>query len=236
MSEPIRLKRDQLAKVFFDHETLRQMELLLDTVDQLSNIDIVVIRSDLDAHTGDATIHFTKASIDHGGISGLADDDHTQYAKSDGSRGNFASAAQGTKADTAVQPATLSAHTGDATIHFTEASIDHGSIAGLADDDHSQYHNDSRALTWLNANRKNNILEYGFESVTVSTNVTKTITLFTGATVAQTITLPTAATAGRKVEVINGGSVNISISGSSVVATLLPGTKSEFVDTGSDWL
>jgi len=29
------------------------------------------------------------------------------------------------------------------------AGVDHGSLGGLADDDHTQYHNDSRALTWL---------------------------------------------------------------------------------------
>lgn len=29
------------------------------------------------------------------------------------------------------------------------SSIDHGGLGGLADDDHTQYHNDSRALTWL---------------------------------------------------------------------------------------
>lgn len=34
-------------------------------------------------------------------------------------------------------------------IDINQANIDHGSIAGLGDDDHTQYHNDSRALTWL---------------------------------------------------------------------------------------
>lgn len=29
------------------------------------------------------------------------------------------------------------------------SGVDHGGLAGLADDDHTQYHNDSRALTWL---------------------------------------------------------------------------------------
>ena len=33
----------------------------------------------IDSHIADATIHFTEASIDHGSISGLGDDDHTQY-------------------------------------------------------------------------------------------------------------------------------------------------------------
>ena len=30
-----------------------------------------------------------------------------------------------------------------------QGAIDHGSIAGLGDDDHVQYHNDARALTWI---------------------------------------------------------------------------------------
>lgn len=42
---------------------------------------------------------------DHGSLNGLGDDDHPQYALADGSRGSFATAAQGTTADSAVQPA-----------------------------------------------------------------------------------------------------------------------------------
>ncbi len=34
----------------------------------------------IDTHVSDSTIHFTQASIDHGSILGLADDDHAQYA------------------------------------------------------------------------------------------------------------------------------------------------------------
>jgi hypothetical protein len=34
--------------------------------------------------------------------------------------------------------------------HSAQSGIDHGSLGGLADDDHTQYHNDTRALTWLN--------------------------------------------------------------------------------------
>lgn len=33
----------------------------------------------IDSHIADLTIHFTEASIDHGSILGLLDDDHTQY-------------------------------------------------------------------------------------------------------------------------------------------------------------
>jgi hypothetical protein len=61
-------------------------------------------------HTGD------YAQLDHGDLSGLADDDHSQYFK----------VANHTKA------------THDA------LSVDHGSLTGLADDDHSQYYNAAR--------------------------------------------------------------------------------------------
>lgn len=44
---------------------------------------------------------------DHDELAGLGDDDHPQYALTDGSRGNFATTAQGALADTAVQPAAL---------------------------------------------------------------------------------------------------------------------------------
>lgn len=40
---------------------------------------------------------------DHGLLTGLADDDHTQYARTDGSRGAFATTAQGELAETALQ-------------------------------------------------------------------------------------------------------------------------------------
>ncbi len=35
----------------------------------------------IDTHIADATLHFTEASIDHGSIAGLADNDHPQYAR-----------------------------------------------------------------------------------------------------------------------------------------------------------
>jgi hypothetical protein len=42
--------------------------------------------ADIDTHIADTSIHFTEASIDHGSISGLSDDDHTQYILADGTR------------------------------------------------------------------------------------------------------------------------------------------------------
>lgn len=109
----------------------------------------------------DATVSGINSSIssvqsqiitDHGALSGLGDDDHTQYSLIDGSRA-FTSTVGGvtptadahltTKLYVDGEVSTISgaidSHTSDATIHFTEASIDHGSIAGLGDDDHTQY-------------------------------------------------------------------------------------------------
>lgn len=88
----------------------------------------------------------------------------------------------------------------------------------------------------VDANRKDNILEYGFESVTSNTTVTKTKTEFTGTTTSQTITLPTAGTSGREVEVFNNGEVSISVSGSSVLSALYPNESACFTDTGVDWI
>ena len=40
-----------------------------------------------------------------------------------------------------------------------QAAIDHGTIAGLGDDDHSQYHTDGRALTWLGTRNTTDLSE-----------------------------------------------------------------------------
>lgn len=62
---------------------------------------------------------------DHGNQYGLADDDHTQYAKADGTRGSFASVAQGAKAD-AARPninATADVNGGDSTAWIEEFTV-----------------------------------------------------------------------------------------------------------------
>lgn len=45
------------------------------------------------------------------------------------------------------------------TIFGLSTAIDHGTLTGLADDDHTQYHNDSRALTWLGTRTTNDLPE-----------------------------------------------------------------------------
>ena len=51
--------------------------------------------------------------------------------------------------------ATLVQNTADVIFQFSgEVVSDHGALTGLSDDDHAQYHNDSRAATWLAANHE----------------------------------------------------------------------------------
>jgi hypothetical protein len=45
------------------------------------------------------------------------------------------------------------------TASVIQSGIDHGSISGLADDDHTQYHNDTRADTWLGTKSTTNLAE-----------------------------------------------------------------------------
>jgi hypothetical protein len=53
----------------------------------------------------------------------------------------------------------IDTHIGDDNIHFTESSIDHGSITGLSDDDHTQYLNSTRVETWLGTKTTTNLTE-----------------------------------------------------------------------------
>jgi hypothetical protein len=120
--------------------------------------------------------------------------------------------------------------------YYTEARFD-TSFAAKDTDDLSEgvvnlYYTDARVAEYI----EGNILEYGFESVSASVTVTKTKTVFTGSTPGQTITLPTAGTDGREVEVFNNGTVQILISGSSVLSELFPDESACFTDTGVTWI
>jgi len=58
------------------------------------------------------------------------------------------------------------AHTADTTIHFTESSIDHGSIGGLTNDDHPQYSlsghvHDSGVTSYIHLGRKTTNQDHG---------------------------------------------------------------------------
>ena len=132
---------------------------------------------------------------DHGALTGLSDDDHTQYALADGSRGDFETAGAAAAAVSAHNSDTTDVHgitdtadiilEGDSRLtdartptahnhddrYYTETEVDdaltlkadeadvttalagksdtghthdHGSLSGLTDDDHTQYHTDAR--------------------------------------------------------------------------------------------
>ncbi|MBD3260367.1 MAG: hypothetical protein GF334_01595 [Candidatus Altiarchaeales archaeon] len=141
------------------------------------------LQGQLDSHTGDATLHFTEASIDHTNIQNVGSNTHAQIdshisdstihftegsidhdnIQNNGSNSHAeidthlaALATSGT-----TNASNLSSHTGDSTIHFTEGSIDHGSISGLGDDDHTQYTraDGTRAFTGDQSFGSNNITD-----------------------------------------------------------------------------
>lgn len=75
-------------------------------VDELTDEAVVNATINIDGELvlttqGGDTINVGAVGLDHGDLTGLSDDDHTQYAKADGTRGDFATEAQGTKADEA---------------------------------------------------------------------------------------------------------------------------------------
>lgn len=45
-------------------------------------------------------------------------------------------------------------YNGDEILGGASGVTDHGALTGLGDDDHSQYHTDARAATWLAANHE----------------------------------------------------------------------------------
>jgi hypothetical protein len=116
---------------------------------------------------GDAAAgRFLKAdgtwSVPAGGGGGLAD---AYAAISDGTTSATASGSTTFKLRTANSLLTVAVANNDAThgdnalFTVNQGSIDHGSIAGLADDDHTQYHTDARALTWLGTRSTTDLAE-----------------------------------------------------------------------------
>ena len=97
----------------------------------------------------------TTLVTDHGNLAGLADDDHSAiYYNKTAVDAKWATWSGTIDHNTIVNTHNLTTdidhdaltnYTADE--HFTEASIDHGSIAGLGDDDHPQYINDTEMTT-----------------------------------------------------------------------------------------
>lgn len=77
-------------------------------------------------------------NLDHDGFSGFVLDEHIAHSGVTIVAGGILSGG-----------GTIAANR---TISLANSDIDHGSISGLDGDDHTQYHNDSRAQTWLDGN------------------------------------------------------------------------------------
>lgn len=81
------------------------------------------------------TLAVVDSGIDHGSISGLSDDDHTQYILVDGSRA-FTGTVSGV---TPTEDAHLTTKQYVDSHVSSSGVIDHGNLLGLGDDDHTQY-------------------------------------------------------------------------------------------------
>ena len=96
--------------------------------------------------TGKIDVSFLPTIVsDHGDLDGLGDDDHSQYHND--TRGDARYHIQGSFYDTSQGTATgvWTDATGKIDVTFLPDIVtDHGDLSGLGDDDHSQYHNDTR--------------------------------------------------------------------------------------------
>jgi len=96
----------------------------------------------------------TKAYVDsvgvsdHGALTGLADDDHTQYHTDARGDARYFTEAEhlnvSAGAADAGKPLKLDAAGHVDLSMINDADVDHGLITGLGDDDHTQYHTDAR--------------------------------------------------------------------------------------------
>ena len=98
---------------------------------------------DLDKYTQvqvDTMISGVEAQIitDHGGLTGLVDDDHTQYILVDGTRGFTATVSGITPTEDAHLATKWYVDDEIATLSGSMV-MDHGGLTGLGDDDHTQY-------------------------------------------------------------------------------------------------
>jgi hypothetical protein len=121
--------------------------------EQLFDHDLIATTSSsLTSHIADGTLHFTEGSIDHTAIQNIGSNSHSVIDThiADGTL-HFT---EGSIDHTAIQNigsnshSVIDTHIADVTIHMSDshdhsggdgAQIDHGGLAGLTDDDHSQY-------------------------------------------------------------------------------------------------
>lgn len=151
----------------------------------VGNVDgrnVSVDGSTLDSHIQDTSIHFEQVSIQHNTLSGLSNDDHTQYFNTTRGDARYYTQAQTTVLLSGINHGDLENllnndhpqyrlvsdnisldslsdvvltssvsgqvlnYNGTNWVNGTAGAgvSDHGLLTGLSDDDHSQYHNDTR--------------------------------------------------------------------------------------------
>jgi S-adenosylmethionine/arginine decarboxylase-like enzyme len=99
--------------------------------------------TDLDKYTQsevDSLISAVNSAIitDHGALTGLGDDDHTQYILVDGARG-FTATVSGVYPTESYHLSTMQYVDDQIETLSSGIVLDHGSLTGLGDDDHTQY-------------------------------------------------------------------------------------------------
>lgn len=115
-----------------------QDDLLIDST--ISGVDPVYNYHLSTKNYVDTEISSVSSSIitDHGGLSGLDDDDHTQYTLVDGSRG-FTAPISGVDPTQPDHLATMNYVDTEISALSSGIVLDHGELSGLDDDDHPQY-------------------------------------------------------------------------------------------------
>jgi len=144
--------------------------------------DVATDGTTQDSHIAQADIHFTEVSIDHGNIQNHGTKTHTVIDNhiDDGNIHYLQTAIDHTVilnkgTNTHAEIDTHIDSSPD--IHFIVGSIDHGSIAGLGDDDHTQYTlaNGTRAMTKLDVTGVGQGITVADGNVTVTGGLSATV-------------------------------------------------------------